>query len=616
MKLVEAKVKNFRGYREEIALPIDDLTVLVGRNDAGKSTILEALDIFFNDAPIEKEDANVGGDAADVRITCVFEDLPDELILDEQHPTSLADEYLLREDGRLEICRVFNCSSAKGKQTAIFARANHPSAENFNDLLGLKIRELKARATELGVDLGDVNQTIKTAIRRAIWNHADDLDLREAEVDLLSETGKAAWEKIQTHLPVYALFKSDRASTDQDGEAQDPMKAAIKEVVRDHETQLNALVDQVKSELQQVARATVDKIQEMSPELASTLDPQVKNRNWDSLFSVSLTGDEGISINKRGSGTRRLVLLNFFRAKAEDTASSRNTGVIYAIEEPETSQHPNHQLLLFDAFQDLTGSGRAQILVTTHTPTLARKPDRTSLRFITKEEGVPAIQHGDSDDTLVAIKETLGVLPDHDVRVFVGVEGKWDIEFLRRISLILHTSDPTIPDLSACESCGSLVFIPLGGSSMELWTYRLAGLERPEVYFTDRDNPPPANPKYQGHLDGWNGRENCSGHCTAKRELENYLHPDAIRTIAPDFPDTIDDFDDVPEMLARTLHESDPASPAWDTVTPENKKRKASKAKRRLNQECADAMTVEMLAESDPQGEITQWMRIIATHLA
>jgi len=616
MKLTEIKLQNYRSYCDETCIGIDDLTVIVGRNDAGKSTVLEALDVFFNNANLEKEDACVRGDARNVRITCVFRDLPTELVLDEQHPTTLGDEYLLREDGCLEVCRVYDCSSAKGKQIRIFANAHHPSSEGCSDLHSLKIAPLKARARELGVDLANVNQTIKTEIRKAIWNHVGDLLLQGSEIDLAAETGKAAWDQIELHLPVYALFKSDRASTDQDGEAQDPMKAAIKEVVRNHEHQLNQMVAQVKAELERVARRTVEKIQEMNPALANTLDPVVKNKNWDSLFSVSLTGDEGISINKRGSGTRRLVLLNFFRAKAEDAANSRSTGVIYAIEEPETSQHPNHQLMLFDAFHELCDSGKAQILLTTHTPTLARKADRNSLRFITEESGVPVVRHGSEDSTLSAIKETLGVLADHDVKVFVGVEGKWDIEFLKRISKLLHGSDASIPDLEANESTGALVFIPLGGSSMELWASRLAGLDRPEIYITDRDKQPPAQPKYHTHLTAWNQRPGTTGLCTTKRELENYLHPDAVRTVAPTFPNSILDFDDVPLMTAEALHTADPQAPPWDEVLAEKKKDKASRAKRRLNTVAADAMTLPMLQISDPSGEIESWLRQIAGHLA
>jgi predicted ATP-dependent endonuclease of OLD family len=110
----------------------------------------------------------------------------------------------------------------------------------------------------------------------------------------------------------------------------------------------------------------------MSPNLANELNPTVKSKNWDSLFGVSLTGDGNIPINKRGSGTRRLVLINFFRAKAEEASTSRSTGVIYAIEEPETSQHPDHQIMLLEALEGMADEGRCQVLLTTHTPMLAR----------------------------------------------------------------------------------------------------------------------------------------------------------------------------------------------------------------------------------------------------
>ena len=42
-------MRNFRRYLNETTINFNDLTVLVGKNDAGKSTILEALDVFFND---------------------------------------------------------------------------------------------------------------------------------------------------------------------------------------------------------------------------------------------------------------------------------------------------------------------------------------------------------------------------------------------------------------------------------------------------------------------------------------------------------------------------------------------------------------------------------------
>ena len=49
MQIKTVKLKNFRGYKNETTINFENLTVLVGKNDSGKSTVLEALDIFFND---------------------------------------------------------------------------------------------------------------------------------------------------------------------------------------------------------------------------------------------------------------------------------------------------------------------------------------------------------------------------------------------------------------------------------------------------------------------------------------------------------------------------------------------------------------------------------------
>ena len=53
-----------------------------GKNDIGKSTIFDALAIFFEEAKIECEDASISGAKEDVRIICEFDDLPASLVID------------------------------------------------------------------------------------------------------------------------------------------------------------------------------------------------------------------------------------------------------------------------------------------------------------------------------------------------------------------------------------------------------------------------------------------------------------------------------------------------------------------------------------------------------
>ncbi len=60
MRLESVLIKNFRCYRDEVTVAMAELTTFVGKNDIGKSSILEAFEIFFNNdtAKIEPGDAN------------------------------------------------------------------------------------------------------------------------------------------------------------------------------------------------------------------------------------------------------------------------------------------------------------------------------------------------------------------------------------------------------------------------------------------------------------------------------------------------------------------------------------------------------------------------------
>jgi hypothetical protein len=73
--------------------------------------------------------------------------------------------------------------------------------------------------------------------------------------------------------------------------------------------------------------------------------------------------------------------------------------------------------------------------------------------------------------------------------VLVVVEGQNDIEFLRRISVILHRKDSTVPNLTNLEQQLNLVFVPTGGGDLSS-AYRFAGLKLPEFHLLDRDIPP------------------------------------------------------------------------------------------------------------------------------
>jgi len=393
MKINTVKIANFRSYEDEITINLDDLNVFVGKNDIGKSTILEALDIFFNEnkgvVKLDKDDINKqskGEGNTEIKISVVFSNLPNSLTIDTTNPTSLADEHLLTQGGCLEIIKKYPNA---GKEK-VFIKAYHPTNPKCADLLLKKNTDLKKLLTD---DIECEDKTKNAEIRKAIWNHyKDDLQLTEVEIELAKEDAKNTWTQIKTYMPLYSLFQSDRKNSDGDSEVQNPMKLAVQEILKDQRLMdsLNNIASEVEEKLTQVVGKTLEKLNEMNPEIAKSLTPVIPSADslkWVDVFkSVSITGDDDIPINKRGSGVKRLILLNFFRAEAERRKNEDNVpSIIYAIEEPETSQHPNHQRKLIEAFIELSQSDNTQILLTTHSPSIVKLLEFDHIKLIKNE---------------------------------------------------------------------------------------------------------------------------------------------------------------------------------------------------------------------------------------
>jgi putative ATP-dependent endonuclease of OLD family len=610
MKVRQVFIENFRSYRNPTRIELDGLTTFVGRNDAGKSSVLEALEIFFNNEliKIEAADVSIGSLSKKVRIGCVFSDLPSTpIVLDKTATTTLQDEYLLNSDGDLEIHKVFDCGIAKVNKS-VYAVAQHPSVDGADDLLEMKSADLKKRLESLKINADDVDLRSKPSMRSAIWKSFNSLELQPREIPLDKEDCKLIWENIEQWMPLYALFRADRPSTDEDSEVQDPMKLAVQQALKESQELLESIKKQVREAATEVAARTVDKLKEFAPELAQQFSPHFRAEpKWDQLFKLSLTGDDAIPVNKRGSGVRRLILLSFFRAAAESTSALKNSpSIVYAIEEPETCQHPIQQKLLMQAFRELVDDGY-QVLVTTHNPAFAGLVPVSSIRYVRCTSGNTETFSG--DDTLRDVANDLGVLPDHRIRVFVCVEGPNDCSFLKHISKKLHSADATIPSLSEDPR---VALFHLGGSNLTQWVqnHYLQGLNIPEVHLYDRgtDNPP----KFQEAVNivvGRGGRSYAT--LTGKREMENYLHPNAIERALGVRVDFGDD-DSVPEMVGRMIHESAADhGVTWDALDDDSKGKKMSRAKIRLNDSAAGLMSLEELLERDAGRELENWLRRI-----
>lgn len=544
MKLVEVALHNFRGYGARTELRVDDLTVLVGKNDAGKSTVLEALNIALGDGKIDASDINVHSVADDdVYIELAFEDLPATLTLDSGSQTTLGAEYLVDANGYLIVRWTYPIAGSANAQKLgkeqVQIVADHPSTTGLSELHSKKNTELKKMVHDASLEDGcDLNSN--ASMRSALWEQSrltNSLVLQLTPLDLSKEEGKSILAQVRAALPIYALFRADRPSTDQDAEVQDPMKVAIRTALEELSAEVDEMKARIKAKALEVATRTLDSLRSFDEALAGSLEPEFADPKLESAFKLALVGDDGIAVNKRGSGVRRLVLFSFFRAEAErNHEQTSNRGIIYAVEEPETAQHPSFQVLVVQALTELAAKDGHQVILSTHSPGLAGLLPTDSLRLVRKESGGSRVALP-TEAALEVIAADLGVLSEYASRsdkpsVLVMLEGPNDVAVVMHLAAVWRDAG-----LRAPRNGIDCVMVPAGGQNLRNWVEQryLASLGLREVHIYDRDpkSSTDLTPKYETQIEAVNRRgDGSTGYLTAKQAMENYLHWEAVEAAA------------------------------------------------------------------------------------
>lgn len=164
-----------------------------------------------------------------------------------------------------------------------------------------------------------------------------------------------------------------------------------------------------------------------------------------------------------------------------------------------------------------------------------------------------------------------------------------------------------LPDLDDLAQQGRLILLPAGGGDLTAWTHRLAPLACPQFYLFDREQEPETSVR-RSVISQLNQRPDCRAALTQKRCLENYLHPEAIAAACGVWVEVGHD-----TSVAAAVAQAHPEWQAiWPTLTRRACQRRIERTKPQLNTLAVRHMTVDLLRERDPVGEVIGWFRQIA----
>lgn len=626
MKLVGMKLKNFRRYKNINIDLSQNLHMIVGINDIGKSTIFEALDIFFNGNnatnKISIQDLNheaLQNHDLTIEITCTFSLENDEkVIIDSQFEVNPQEEYLVNEDGNIEITKIYNCQNKTIKPSIVL----NSYLPNYIDvsILTKKQSELKALLEQLCPDSSAdrrINSQLRLAIYDYLKNQNPDFIQERKQIDTSSILNdKEFYSNLEKSMPDFYLFKADRENNTSDNEIQNPLAIAVKDVLSSDEIKekLKEIELIVESHINEVNQATIEQMQKFSSRLGNSLKASIST-NWSKAISNDINDANDIPINKKGSGIRRLLLLSYLMVDAQKKSHINNKkNIIYAIEEPETALHPKLQLKFISELYAMSNKhsyengeevptnidelNKYKILITTHTPNYLAYATKEEVIYLTEDENDNIVEIS-GELEIEKIQNEMGLLPNPNYGFVVFVEGDSDKYFLQNLNKIQELKN--IFDLSD----KNVDIIALKGSnllnSIEKDFYKNLPVKQFHLYDGDLQ-------EYKDFLDNnVNGKnEKWFGLTTQRKEIEYYIPPALIEcAFRIDLSDIYDKYTDMNFDLVNHILNIQTTTPPLAGIKLDKNPKKALKAY--LNKTIMRGVTKDLLVNMGVYEEVKLW---------
>ncbi len=552
MILKKAITTNYKGINGSITVCFDLFNCIVGQNDAGKSTILKAIDASLNETNLSRSDYNVQATENQISVELFFDCQNAQYLLGEEIPTTIEAEELINQDNYLVWKKTWNVTEtnvAKPKTSIVRKKYNGTSDFIFKTEQQL-IAQCTANAIATAKGNGEAYNNVEKREKLREFNQQNNVAFTY-EFEEIPSSGntklKAIGDAIKKILPSFQYFKADTSLSDTDATIQKYFKDMAFKLIQD-EVDTDEMEATIKTQLGGVLQKVTDKINDV---LKSTerVEPKVEF-DWSKLIStsfVSTANGHNIPLSSRGDGFRRITMMSYFEYLAETQRTNATQQIIFGFEEPETFLHPSAQDSLFEKLNLLTENGY-QVITSTHSSTIVGNTKRNNIIHISKPANVYTV-----NQTIIDYKELakdLGIKPDNTFtplfstsRLLFLVEGIDDVNAMHH-NANLYKQNGLIPQ--TFEEL-SINIIPIGGCggvkhwvNLDLFTK----LEKPFFIFldSDKDNVAAVSPN-ETNLVEYGLTNGTDFAISQKRLLENYIHPTALQRLVPGSVITYTDFD-------------------------------------------------------------------------
>lgn len=498
MQLTEFHVEGFKPVEEAAFDSIEELSVLIGKNDAGKSSFLEAFEIFLSEKGKPERSHFHMHEAEEIVLSGLFEDIPDEL-------SELLDDSIDTSNRTLRISRRYE-----------YREGTTPSRDTY-------LREEENHQLSTGTVVDDGDRLNKSNSRERIWSFLPESIYIPADRDISEET------KFKSDTWIDRLLNPLLSDSESLLEKRESLEEELQE-------EMGVLSDQIEGRL--VSRMKSISEVEVDPgdvDLGKAFSPSITVKDHSS--------ETYVPVGERGSGVGSMLVLSLVEAYRERHV---NEGYFLLFEEPGVCLHPEAKREMLGSLKQIARSG-GQIMLSTHSPIFIDRRGRGDLHLVQRNNGKTSIRKVD-EDYLSAVEE-LGARNSDILQTdfVIYTEGPSDASILETVAREYiddwERKNITIQHLGGTgniRSCDPEDLVEINHN----FCFLLDSDRQHEA-----DTPSDAVQQIQADCEGL--QADVFVHILEKREIENYFSASGINqelglSVNTDF---VGDYDDIPEKL-------------------------------------------------------------------
>jgi len=408
MLIDEIRIDGFRCLCNISIILDKKVTLIVGENDSGKSSVIDCINIFTGDYQIEPDDFNFNKDKITIKlVTEEFEFI----------------KYYEKENFPNETFTIKPTEQFISSNKTFLENSEEPSSETDK----IRIKDL-AKLFGLTVRSNSRIDRMKTQLIEKF--DEEDLMIEDGtfpELNLIQLDGKQ-FENIEDFFNEVFLKDKQHEIWNESISEGKTIKNFIDDKLKEYSVKIGKDLEE---------RGIKEKIKQYITNLTEIkVDPSFEPRSLNISSKVKfLENEKEISVDKKGDGTKRRISIALLEYKVESEVTSCESK-LYILDEPDTHLHVKAQLELFNILKELSQKS-CQVILTTHSPFLinATKPKQIRLLF-QPESNLTKIKYLKNEpETSDRILRKLGIenIYLYFAKKIILVEGETEEAFLPRI---------------------------------------------------------------------------------------------------------------------------------------------------------------------------------------